>query len=267
MEIGLFIRTVFPILTLIALGYLGRRQGFLKKGDERVLSVYLYYFGLPALLLIDLSEIRIASETTMFLATSLLPMAIVFTVILAGKLLLGFSRDRFFLFLIVSGFGRLGFFEIPFISFAYPALEAERLATLSVSTISVAVFVITMTSLELHSLQSPSLREGLRRASSSLSRNPLIISLVTGLSLSLTSIRILQPLSDTLHMIGGSTTPIALFMLGVFLYGRKYEKIGESIAYLSIRAIVMPVLTFLVSRLVGHPIWRPPCWCSCTRLP
>ena len=89
--------------------------------------------------------------------------------------------------------------------------------------------------------------------SSSLSQNPLIISLVNGLSLSLTGIRILQPLSDTLHMIGSSTTPVALFMLEVFLYGRRYEKIRESIAYLSIRAIGMPVLTFLVSPLVGLP--------------
>ena len=49
------IRTVLPILLLVAAGFISRRLGILKEGDERVLSAYVYYFALPALFFIDIS--------------------------------------------------------------------------------------------------------------------------------------------------------------------------------------------------------------------
>ncbi len=50
------IGTAVPILFLIGTGFLSRRFGILNPGDERVLSAYVYFFALPALLFIDLSE-------------------------------------------------------------------------------------------------------------------------------------------------------------------------------------------------------------------
>ena len=44
------IGTAVPILFLIGIGFLSRKLGILKLGDERVLSAYVYYFALPALL-------------------------------------------------------------------------------------------------------------------------------------------------------------------------------------------------------------------------
>lgn len=43
------INAIMPLLILISLGFLSRRFGILKAGDERVLSAYVYYFALPSL--------------------------------------------------------------------------------------------------------------------------------------------------------------------------------------------------------------------------
>jgi predicted permease len=37
------LRTIVPMLMLIGLGYLSRKTGILKAGDERVLNAYIYY--------------------------------------------------------------------------------------------------------------------------------------------------------------------------------------------------------------------------------
>ena len=62
MDPGIAIQTVLPILLLIGAGILSRKIGILKSGDERVLSAYIYYFALPALFFINLSEIVINSD-------------------------------------------------------------------------------------------------------------------------------------------------------------------------------------------------------------
>ncbi|MCD6222631.1 MAG: AEC family transporter [Thermoplasmata archaeon] len=43
------INAIIPLLILISLGFLSRKFGILKAGDERVLSAYVYYFALPSL--------------------------------------------------------------------------------------------------------------------------------------------------------------------------------------------------------------------------
>ena len=46
MELDVATRTVIPILLLMGLGFLSRKLGILKSGDERILSAYIYYFAL-----------------------------------------------------------------------------------------------------------------------------------------------------------------------------------------------------------------------------
>ena len=50
------IETAVPILLLMITGFLSRKFGILKQGDERVLSAYIYFFALPALFIVDLAE-------------------------------------------------------------------------------------------------------------------------------------------------------------------------------------------------------------------
>jgi len=54
------IGVVFPIFALIGLGYLGRRLRLLTPDAAAALGGYVYYFSLPALLYVRLSEIPVA---------------------------------------------------------------------------------------------------------------------------------------------------------------------------------------------------------------
>jgi predicted permease len=52
-------------------------------------------------------------------------------------------------------------------------------------------------------------------------------------------------------MLGGTTSTVAIFMLGVFLYGRKYTKLGKAFKLSLLRIVFLPVLALFSTKLVG----------------
>lgn len=250
MRLELVLQTSLPLFSLIFFGYFARRQGFLKDGDERVFSSYLYYFGLPALLIVDLSEIEFNVDTFRFMALNLVPFFLVLGGVLLLSLILGVDRRRLFLFIIVTSFGNLGFFGLAFIRFAFNSLEAERYAALSVASINTLGFILSLILLEIASNNQKDVSL-LGKVFFSLSTNPLILSIVTGVGFSLLGFNLPSPVSSGLHMIGGSVAPIAIFMLGVSIYGKEYSGLVEAGLISSIRLLFLPFVALLVSKWFG----------------
>ena len=248
MPLSLIIQTTVPLFSLIALGYISRMRNVLREGDQRVFANYLYYIGLPALLVIDLSEITFNGETLEYMILNLIPLFIVVAFIVIIGLATKMERNLLFLNVIVASFGNLGFFGIAFVRFAFGSLESERLAALSVSSVNIIGFIIALVLLEVISSDEP--REVLfRKIVKSLSTNPLILSIILGVALSLLGIHIPGPISSGLHMIASSVAPIAIFMLGVSIYGKEYTNLGEAAIISSIRLVVLPVVAFYVSKI------------------
>ena len=63
----IILRTMIPILLLMGTGFISRKLGILKSGDERILSAYVYYFALPALFFVNMTETDFTEETLIFL--------------------------------------------------------------------------------------------------------------------------------------------------------------------------------------------------------
>jgi len=150
-------------------------------------------------------------------------------------------------------FGSLAFFGIPFVTFAFPTALAKRLATLSAAFIAVVSVTISITILELYKLERSTVREALKLIGHKFSRNPLIISILLGALLSVFRFEIPLPISVSLHMLGSSTPTVAIFMLGVFLYGRKYVKMTEALKLSLLRILFLPTMALLVTNLLKLP--------------
>ncbi len=247
------LRTVMPILLLIGMGFLSRKMRFLESGDERVFSAYVYYFALPALFFVNMSETEFSGETLRFMFAGVSPVLVVLTVFILSHLLFGVSRNKLYLLILSTIFGSLAFFGIPFVTFAFPAKPSElvgpgeRLATLSAATISPVSVAVSITVLELYRLKRSTVWEGLRRVLKRLSRNPLILSILSGVLLSLAGVGLPGPISTPLHMLGGTTSTVAIFMLGVFLYGREYTNVTKAFKLSLLRMIVLPLIAFLTT--------------------
>ena len=250
MDISIIERTTLPIFLLIGMGYLSRRLAILQSGDQRVLNAYVYYFALPALFTVDLGEAVFTPQSLAFIVAGILPILIITALFLVMYLVVRFSRDTLYLLILTTVFGSLGFFGIPFVMFAFPGSESETLATLSAATISAVGVVISIGILEFYRLDTVNLWDGARHIAKRLSRNPLILSILVGVSVSLTGTAIPVSLSRVLHMLGGTTATVAIFLLGVFLYGRTYRNMLTAAQLSLLRMIVLPLIAIGVTNVM-----------------
>lgn len=254
MNDNILLRTAVPILFLIFLGYVSRKIGLLKHGDERVLSAYVYYFALPALFIVDLAEVEFAFERLIFIFACQIPILLIVAIYILLYKVFKFSKETLYLLIISTIFGSLAFFGIPFVMLAFP--NEVKLATLSAASISIIAVPISITILELHRMEKSSLAESVRHVANKFSRNPLIISIVLGFVLSLLKIKIPSPIAIPLRMLGATTATVAIFMLGVFFYGRNYAKIIAGFKLSLLRAVFLPTLALLAALWLNIPSWE-----------
>lgn len=247
------LRTSVPIILLLGLGYLSRKNGLLKEGDERVLNAYVYYFALPALFIADLAETRFSREHVIFIFTGVIPIILILGIYSLLYLVLKLSRKTFYLLVVTTIFGSTAFFGIPFLMFALPVVS-EKPAALAAATISIVSVSISLAFLETYSLKASGLRRSMAIIFKRLSRNPLVISILVGLLISLLNINIPQPLSTVLHMLGNTTATIAIFLLGVILHGRRYNRLKEAFGLSLLRILVLPTISLFTSLLIGLPM-------------
>lgn len=249
------LRTIVPILLLIGVGFGSRRLGILKKGDERVLSAYVYFFALPALLLANIAETNFDAETLRFMAAGVTPViiALVFYIIIAR--ILSLSKKTKYLLILSTIFGSWGFFGIPFVIFAFPTREAEKLAILSLVSIAVVSVTISITLLEYYKLKNTAIWSGLRVVLKKLAKNPLIISIFLGLAIALLGIEIPQLILAPIHMLGSTTATVAIFLLGVFLYGREYKRVFYALRLSALKAVFLPAIALFTVEFfkLGEP--------------
>jgi len=235
------------------MGLLSRKTGVLQSGDERVLSSYVYYFALPALLFINLAETTFTRETLQFMLAGVIPVLIVIPFYWIMRVIWRFSKNTLYLLILSTIFGSTAFFGIPFIMFAFPTDQGEHLAILSVVSISPVSITIAITTLELYKLGKTTIWKGLNQVVKKLSTNPLILSILSGILITFIGIKIPAPLSKSLHMLGSSTTIVAIFMLGVFLYGRRYTNITKALTLSLLRIIILPVVALLITKMFNLP--------------
>ncbi len=253
MNDDVLMRTIIPILLLIGAGYLSRKLGVLRPGDERVLSAYVYYFALPALFFVNMAETELTQEAFRFMLAGIVPVFTTLAVYIILYLTFKISKETLYLLVLSTVFGSLAFFGIPFITFAFPSSQAEKLATLASASISLVSVAISIMVLELYRLERSTVLEGLKRMVRRLSRNPLVASIFLGTLLSLIDVKIPIALSTPLHMLGSTTSTVAIFMLGVFLYGRKYTNISEAFGLSLLRIVFLPTLALLMALSFNIP--------------
>lgn len=224
----------------------------MKRGDERILSAYLYYFALPALFLVDLSQLAFTAENVRFVIAGIIPVLIALALYTLFYFVASFSRETFYLIVLSTVFGSHVFFGIPFMMFAFPG-EGESFATLSASTISLVSVPVSITVFELYRFEKTSISARIKTIVKKLSHNPLILSIFLGVLLSLTKLRIPEYFLTPLHMLGSTTATVAIFMLGVFLYGRKYVNLKDAFKLSLLRSVFLPLIALGVSMFFDMP--------------
>ena len=234
------LESLFVILIVALLGMLSRKTGIFSREHIKVISSFVYYFALPALFFVSLSNTDLSSIDSEVAVGSLLPIAIVLFILLLLKLMNVIQKDNFILLSLSICFGSYAFFGVAF----FETLYGGKWLPLTILMASILGFMGIICSLILFEYANKKDKGG--RFFLKIIRNPLVISLILGVSCSLLNIR-LEILSDALSLLGKTAGGLAIFSLGIFIYDNfSLSVVRKAFTYSLFRTLALPIATYLV---------------------
>jgi len=244
------LNTVIPWILMAALGFLFKRFGliddnFLAKGNKLV-----YFLCLPAMLFANMYGANLNELVDFGFIMFTLGWAVV-SFGVTWILCIFFMKDKSAVSAFVQGSCRsnLGVLAIP-IAFSLLGYDAVK-SILALAVLIPSYNIICVILLTLHSQKSDK-TVSLKAVVMSIVKNPLIISIVLGVTLSLSGLRLPIFISTTVTSLSHITVPLALICIGA---GFVFRSVGEKFKYVLsssiIKVIVMPALATLAAFLFG----------------
>lgn len=221
--------TISPVFILIGLGYFAFKQGLIKTEAMSSLGNIVLYFAIPAVMIGGLSKIHISEivEPYFLLAYGLGSLLNLF---LAVVLTLKVKRNS----LTQSGIQSMGM-SIPnsmFVGFPVLSLSLELpdIASLSlmmavlVENILILPIILILLEYSVGHKGDSSAMTILRTVALRIVKNPLIISIVIGVAVSLLGIALPKPITQSLDLLTRISAGLALLFIGAALANIKPQE-------------------------------------------
>jgi malonate transporter and related proteins len=252
------ITIALPFFALIFTGYAAGRSRLLSSSAINGMSVFVFYFALPALLLVSVAQAPVREILDpRLLAAWLGPSIALFalTYLLAGRLFATNPSQRA-IQALTAVFSNVGFVGLPLVIVAFGT--AATIPAIIVVLIDTVIMIgIATAIIETHRGGGGGAARVTRAIASGVVRNPIILASAAGMLLGLYQLELPGPLAAYLQLLGSAAAPTALFALGASLAGRPMgEGLGETGILVGIKLLVHPALVFLVATLLGLPdLW------------
>lgn len=241
-----------PVFAIILAGYGGGRT-VLGQEASSALSAFVYWFALPAVLLLSMARQPLGDIFNLnFIGAFLGSMLVVYGL----GWLIGWMRGRGdgaevnSLQGLNASFSNTGYMGIPLFLAAYgpDRLLPAIIATVIMSVVMVGLAVIAM---EMARSHGHGLGRALRDVARALMVNPLIVSSFVGLAWNLSGLGVPQPVVNLCQLLGAAAGPCALFAIGVFLAGRPLDLAWRHVGWLvPLKLVVHPLLAWALMETV-----------------
>jgi len=206
---------VANIFIVIAIGWLFRKYNLVGEDAEKAFNQYLFYLALPALTVIKIISTNFSGLGAAFIALNIAPILFLMAVSLllwkTGAVDWKLAR----LLVIVSAMGNTVYLGFPIVAMRLGQEQIGCAAIVSsIQNVIIFTFGFYFTNL---------ICAGRCQASSFkrlIGRNTVLWSSVTGIVISLLSLPIPAIAMDIMESIGKTTLPLALFTIGISLYGK-----------------------------------------------
>lgn len=208
---------LFSVLGIMLLGSLTQRLKVLPSDTDQVLNQYVYYIAFPAIMLFALAQTPIEEILQWgFIAGYSIAMLLTYLLVAITSLLINKNRsDIAAVRALNTTFGNTAFIGIPLLSMMFPDKQSAFAAAAIASLLSVVVFAIVLVTLELY--QGEKKQSPLLTIAQSLLQNPIVIGSGIGVLLSALQIQMFDAISMMVKQIGMSSSPCALFAIGMVL--------------------------------------------------
>jgi len=262
---------VFPVLlslfALVAVGQLLRVTAALPPTAAEVLARVIVVVTMPALIVVILADARF--EASLLPALVATTVALLVALVLGATLLrlLGGSRPAQGSAGIVASFSNTAFLGIPFIVAVLPGSRPAATAAVIIDTVDTTILlltlgvgfagamagprVITKTAIGPHSGPGGPWRR-IARGGLRLLRQPMIIAVIVGLGLALTSIAIPAVIAGPLALVGRTTSVLAFLTIGLGLDLGSLRGQGPALAGIAVIKLgISPMVAALILLALG----------------
>lgn len=248
-----------PIFALILCGYAAGRVGVLGEESTKALNAFVWWFALPALLLLSMARVPVADIFNVpfliayggaFLFTFFLGMAL-------SSLLTRAGLAEMSLHGIAAGFGNVGYMGIPLCITAFGP-EGALPATIAAVFGSTVMMALSVILIEIGQHSGGSFLRSLLKIVLAILRNPLLLASAAGLAISALGWTLPDAVAGFLDMLGKAAAPCALFAIGLFLVGQSVTRgAGEIGLIVVVKMFVQPAVTWLLVLLYlpRDPLW------------
>jgi len=244
--LGILLETL-PFFAIIVLGYGAGRSGFFPPDATAWLTRFVFYFALSAMLFRFSANVSLAEIWDWnFVFAYLLACVAVYAVATIGALVRRRGIEEAAIEAQCAVIGNTGFLGIPMLAM----LLGERavgynMLVLSVDMILFGSLVVIVITGARDGRVAPGV---LRTVGLGLLRNPMIVSIAAGFTLSGAGVTVPEPVNDFLVLLGAAATPGALFAIGASLAIRSAERIAVA-GWLSLLKLVVHPAAVAVSAL------------------
>lgn len=234
-----------PIFFIIAAGWLMRKFNVVKDSWINILNSFTYYVSLPALIVASFWEINFLDKNYLFVIFLSLITIVLFSLLVFIALhFLKISRTLKASIFLSATVGNTIYMGFPLVEMAFGKELLPSAALVGVIYLIIpilaSIFIIKYWHSRDHKI-TKHLLEFLR--------NPLMISVFVGVALSFVNfdIAVINSVKKAFAMLGATASPVALFTLGEFLYGKFLKKDLNLVFFTSfLKIIIFPMAVAVV---------------------
>ncbi|GGB55885.1 AEC family transporter [Shewanella inventionis] len=246
---------LIAVCAIMLLGSIVQKLRVLPADTDVVLNQFVYYVAFPAILLIVLAETRIEDIAQWgFIAGFSLAMIITYALVICLSLWQAPKQQAIAAMRALnSTFGNTAFIGIPLMSLLFPGNKMALVAAAIASLLSVIMFAFALVSIELASRSKQSNQPAILIMVNALGKNPIVLGSAIGITLSASQINLPDSFSLMLHQVGNTSSPCALFAIGMVLVKALRQQTGSNLftAGLITELNVINLLKLIIQPLIA----------------
>ena len=240
------ITITLPFFLLIFVGSFLNYYKFLNADSARLLAKIAFYLLMPPMIFLNLANSNpIVFLNFKFLLLYELGTIILFLLAIPIGLFFKLQFNSIGMFGLISSYPNYGYIGIPMTFMALGPASASPMALILFSNTFMLLF-LTSVYMALHEGRA-SLKLSSLSVIKNLFSNPLILSVIAGISFASLSLNIPRPIDTTFSMLAKAAAPIALISLGASLRIKNSNSgLSQVFSITFIKLLVHPILIFTI---------------------
>ncbi|MEK7634458.1 MAG: AEC family transporter [Patescibacteria group bacterium] len=236
-----------PIFLIVLSGWLLRKFKIVTDDWVHILNVFAYYVSLPALIVASFWEINFLSkESWNIIFLSLLTLGLFSLAVFILLHFIQINKNLKTAIFLTATVGNTIYMGFPLVELGFGKESISTGALIGVIYLVIPILISIFIIRYWHNKEHNVAKEVL-----AFIKNPLMISVFAGVILSFLKIAsidnfLIFSVKKSISMLGATASPIALFTLGAFLYGRFLKKdLGLAFFVSFLKIICFPIIVFI----------------------